>query len=142
MATLATLAYLALQIRQNTRSVRTATFQSSIDSINRINALIASDPAMARVFREGNENFDSLSDDERTQFNFLYLSYFHVFENMHFQGRQGTGAELWLSVGKDVGPILSTPGARNWWETNPYTFRSEFREYVEEAIKTAEGSSN
>jgi hypothetical protein len=77
---IASLVYLAIQIRQNTRSAREATWQSTLRDLQQFRALIAQDPEVARVYREGLRDLKSLNDDDRWRFGALMQFLYSVFE--------------------------------------------------------------
>ena len=70
-ATIATLIYLAAQIRQNTTTVAASTYESVFTGYNDLNAVILSDPELARILETGLDDPQSLQEDE--QFRFLLL---------------------------------------------------------------------
>ena len=139
VATIATLAYLALQIRQNTRAVRATSHQAATDSFNALNTLIAQDPSLARIYRVGREGLAGLTEDERTQFGFLFLAAFRVFETVYYQSKVGTLEDQLPAIERNsVAFLLGSPGGRQWWEENPFTFSPEFREHVDEQVRGLE----
>ena len=132
IATVATLIYLALQIRHNTQATRAASFHAISDSMNHVNVSIAQSPGLARIFVVGSTERGSLTEEERLQYDNVLLSYFHVFETMHYQARVGAGERnLLVAEERSLAALLSTPGVREWWAENPYAFGPEFRSYLE-----------
>jgi hypothetical protein len=132
IAVVASLVYLAIQIRQNTRAVRTATFQGVTDSFNHLNATIAHDQSLARIFRVGSADLSSLTEDEQVRFSFLFLGAFRIFETLYYQNKQGTAdPALWSAEVDTMVALLGGPGALEWWRSNPLSFTPEFRSYVE-----------
>jgi hypothetical protein len=131
VATVATLVYLAAQIRQNTRALRSSSFHGVTDSFNQINMRIANDESLARIFRLGSEDLAQLTDDERVRFGFMFLSAFRVFETLYYQDIQRIGeSQLWEAEKTTMVALLSGPGARVWWDSNPLSFTPSFREFV------------
>ena len=61
VAVIATLVYLALQIRQYALGMSSATFHSSMQGFNQINAMLVSNPALASMYDRGMESPSSLS---------------------------------------------------------------------------------
>jgi hypothetical protein len=53
LGVIASLVYLGIQIRQNTHSAREASWQSVLRDLQQFRSLIAQDPEVARVYREG-----------------------------------------------------------------------------------------
>ena len=132
IATVATLIYLALQIRHNTQATRSTSFHAISDSMNHVNVSVAQNPGLARIWLAGSADRSSLTDEERYQYDLVLLSYFHVFETMHYQARVGAGEKnLLVAEERSLAALLSTPGVREWWAENPYAFGPEFRSYLE-----------
>jgi hypothetical protein len=132
IATLATLVYLAVQIRQNTLATRAGSHHAITDVMNKVNHLVVGDAEVARIWASGRADRSALNDEERERFDTLLLSYFHVFDTLHYQARVGTGDnELLLAEEKGFAHLLSQPGVRAWWEENPYAFSPAFRSYME-----------
>jgi hypothetical protein len=138
IATIATLIYLAVQIRQNTQATRAASFHAVTDSMNHVNVAVAQDPALARVMSAGLKDRGGLRGEELQQFDNLMLSYFHVFETVHYQARVGAGERSLLEAEeRSLESLLAQAGVREWWADNPYAFGSEFRAYIDRFL--AEG---
>jgi hypothetical protein len=132
IATVATLIYLALQIRHNTQATRSTSFHAISDSMNHVNVSVAQNPGLARIWLAGSADRSSLTEEERYQYGLVLLSYFHVFETMHYQARVGAGEKnLLLAEERSLAALLSTPVVREWWAENPYAFGPEFRSYLE-----------
>ncbi|MBT6443350.1 MAG: hypothetical protein HOK61_13055 [Alphaproteobacteria bacterium] len=135
VAVLVTLIYLARQIKQNTEEIRSSNYHGITDSFNNLSQALAENAELAKVFRNGNENFDNLSDDEKTQFHFLMHATLRVMDVLHYQSRHGTGDQtLWDFEKHSIDAIFSTPGARSWWRWNPYSLSAEFTKYVDETV--------
>ena len=143
IAVVITLIYLALQIRQNTRATRAASFHAITDSFNHVNISLAQTPDLARIWLAGATERSSLSDEEKWQFDLICLSYFHVFETVHYQARVGAGeGGLVAAEERSLETLLATSGVREWWEENPYAFGLEFRAYLDRLLATGGGNEN
>ena len=131
VATIATLVYLAVQIRQNTQATRAASFHAITDSMNHVNVAVVQTPELARIWLAGAAERSSLTGEERHRYDMLLLSYFHVFETMHYQARVGAGeSRLLIAEQRSLESLLATSGVREWWAENPYAFDDEFRAYI------------
>ena len=131
-ATLATLLYLASQIRQNTRATRAVSFRGISDSMNHVNMAVSQQPELADIWVRGTADREALTPAERHRFDMTLLSYFHVFETMHYEAHAGTGERaLVIAEGRSMEALLATPGVRAWWADNPYAFGPEFRAEVD-----------
>ena len=141
LATIATLFYLASQIRQNTRATRAASFHGVTDSMNHVNVAVAQSPQLTQVWTTGVGDRASLTDEERHQFDLLLLSYFHVFETLHYQARMGAGeGDLLVAEERSLQFLLSNQGIWEWWNENPYAYGPEFREYISKMKAKSESS--
>ena len=133
---IATLLYLSAQIRQNTKAVQTGSHHGVTDSFNQLNAKIAEDERLARLFRLGLAEYDQLDPDDKISAAHLFLSYMRIFEVLYFQREAGTVEEkLFEAEERSLRHIFSQPGAISWWRSNPISFTSEFREYVEQFVE-------
>ena len=136
IAVVLTLGYLAVQIRQNTRAVRAASHHAVTDSFNRINAVIGADASVGRIVRIGRTGIDNLTEDEQVSLGYLYLSFFRVFETLHYQHEIGTVDEQsFQSEERSLYAALSYPGVREWWLVNTYGFSPGFRSHVDQVIR-------
>ena len=127
-----TLGYLAVQIRQNTRSAREATWHSVLGQLAQFRSLIAQDPEVARVYREGLRDVTSLNQDDRWRFGALMQSLYSIFE-MQFRTRSDRLFEYSLD---DLAWTGSRPGAREWWSKAKRLYSPEFRHFVDEVLES------
>jgi hypothetical protein len=135
IAVLVTLLYLARQIKLNTEEVRSSNYHGITDSFNTVNLAVAGNSELARIFRLGNEAYDELTDDEKTQFGFFMHSAFRVMDVLHYQSRHGTGDKtLWDFEKPTIDTMLSSTGSRKWWRARPYNFSEDFAAYVESNV--------
>ena len=111
LGVIASLVYLAVQIRQNTRSAREATSHSLLHDLQQFRSLIAQDPEVARVYREGLRDLRSLNDDDRWRFGALMQFIFSVFET----GFHARNVPLFHHQLDNLGWTASRPGARERW---------------------------
>ena len=135
LAVLVTLIYLARQIRLNTEEIRSSNYHGITDSFNSLSQALAESPELAKVFRKGNERFNDLNEDEKTQFHFLMHATLRVMDVLHYQSRHGTGDQtLWDFEKGSIDALFSLPGARAWWRWNPYNLSAEFTHYIETTV--------
>ena len=135
LAVLITLMYLARQIKLNTEEIRSSNYHGITDSFNSLSQALAENPELAKVFIDGNNDFDNLTDAEKTQFHFLMHATLRVMDVLHYQSRHGTGDQtLWDFEKSSIDALFSNPGARAWWKWNPYNLSAEFKAYVDEIV--------
>ena len=97
VAVVASLLYLASQIRQNSRLLRASTTAASSEVEIAVNTLIAQEPDVARSFRAGLAERDSLSEEDRERFDAVVEMWFQVFRQQHQFQQDGIGsADEWV----------------------------------------------
>ncbi len=130
-AVFATLVYLAVQIRQNTAALKASSHHAITDSFNAINVKIIEDPGTARLWRIGHTDLSRLDEDEQTQYAFLMIAYMRIFETLYYQREVGTMEEqLFLTEEKTLKWTVQQSGFVEWWDVNPISLSTEFRDYV------------
>lgn len=134
LAVIATLIYLAIQIRQNTNWLRSSVLASATEAYLAFNHLLGSNPAAARVFQVGLEDFERLSDDERRQFIILLRAFVASAQALFLQYRRGAlDPTVWESFRDSVLVLVQIPHVRAWWESRRMVFFEEFRRAIDEA---------
>jgi hypothetical protein len=131
LGVIASLVYLAIQIRQNTRSAREASWESVSRELQQFRALIAQDPEVARIYREGLRDLRSLSDDDRWRFGDLMQTIFTVSESQYRRRDSG----LFQHGLEDILWTAGRPGAREWWMKGRRVYSPEFQRFVDEALE-------
>lgn len=111
-----TLIYLALQIRQNTKTVRATGVATSGEIHSKLALILAQDSDARRVYFGGLEDYESLSEDERTQFEMLVvfvLGNLDTAINLHSHGAvEDESLEISLAL---LDFLVSKPGFRRYW---------------------------
>jgi hypothetical protein len=101
-----------------------------------INGWVVNDEQVARIFLLGSRDIDELSEEEDICFSFFLLSTFHVFETIFLQNRFGTiDRSIWDSEIGSLRYLVAKPGVTAWWNANPLSFSSDFREFVRHEIQ-------
>ena len=95
-----------------------------------LNAVVANNPELGRVFVAGCDDPSSLNEAEGIQFNFIFRAYVTHYLRMFRLHRQGVLArERWEFYGREAAQHFTTAGGRAWRanETNP-----AFRDFWDE----------
>ena len=117
---LASLIYLAIQIRHNSSSVDASTEDGVVSGFNEINLIIGSDAALSRIFTSGLTDPSELTNEEATQFSFLFSSYINQYSRLLILFRKGSfPKERWDTYAIELAYLISTPGGKEWKEGNP-----------------------
>jgi len=141
-AVVISLVYLAIQVRQNTRQIR------ENSEINRLmlqenfvsgqqDALLnlAQDPEFYRVWREGTQNSDGISDDDRERFGMLLYSQMYRYHLM-LQAKSVEPLEYKRAV-LQIKRLAQVPSFRVWWsrQRRYFEFDPDFCRVVDEQIR-------
>ena len=134
-ATLITLVYLAMQLRHNTKAINQNAERGITEAASRWRQNLIQYPEVAKLYRKGMREPESLDPDERLRFRMLLDD---LFDHWSFQSKSGTT----FAAGnrRHVAATLETPGGAAYWESERSRFPAEFVEYVDsiDARKTGE----
>ena len=113
LAVLVTLVYLSMQIRQNTKSVQAAAVDSVNSQVSRCREVIFADAEVANMFRRGNQDPASLSEDDAIRYRLLIHNIMLALSNSITQasvsGLSENRSEFELPI---LGRVLATVGGR------------------------------
>ena len=125
------LLYLARQISQNTRAMRrTAAHEAVVGMLNWFSHALA-DPDLTRIWTQGIEKLDNLSEDEIARFALLQFNLMKVAEDIHFQHLEGAmDPDLWAGWSEMFQQYLGAPGSQEYWERRRLLFSKRFQEWV------------
>ena len=145
VAVVVSLVYLAFQIRQNTRQIdentkaaQAAAFDSSIGHTFKARQAIAENADVARIYLEGSNDPDSLSDEDRVRYRLIVHNVLWSLWNMQSQSQVGElASETWNTQLATLRRIISTPGFRWFWENYSQEFGASFQGIVEDLTAEA-----
>jgi hypothetical protein len=133
VAVVLSLVYLAVQIRQNTQQVqeqcRTQRQNSLLGAraaFTEWRSFVIQDSTTVALWRKGSQALDLLTEDERTQMDFLLIDFFWAFATVWMQMSQGLADESFWEVARDNVVLYAGPGVREWWSNSPH--RNEYPE--------------
>ncbi len=134
LAVVGTLAYLAVQIRQsNTGAKIAAHLEMTRQYANFLDSLMEN-PALARVFREGNAGH-TLSDIDEELYRRLMSKCFWYFAAQHFQYAQKTlSEEEWHQPREMIRRVACRPGMKQWWDENKAAYTPPFVLFMDKEI--------
>lgn len=118
-AVFASLIYLAIQIRQNTKSNQASAVDAAMSGYAQINQVLT-DPLVASVYRRGNIDPSSLSDDELVQFLAIGRMLVNSWWKMLTLYRQGHFPhEQWVIITTEADQLLKSRGGQAIKESMP-----------------------
>lgn len=137
-----TLVYLAIQTRSISKQSKTEARYTFVAALGDINLQIAQNPQTASVWRNGLDDVNALTEDERMQF-FMFMGQYCNFWSVMFKlDKDGTLPEdQWVIVRNDLVSILGSAGGRHFWDHGGRdAFDDAFASFVDEAMKTGKRS--
>jgi hypothetical protein len=140
IAVVVSLVYLAFQIRQNTRQIdentkaaQAAAFDSSIAHTFKARQAIVENSDVARIYLEGSNDPDSLSDEDRVRYRLIMHNTLWSLWNMQSQSRVGDlASETWNAQLATLKRIISTEGFRWFWGNYSQEFGASFQKIVDD----------
>lgn len=137
IAVLASLIFVGFQMRQNTQAVKAAASQAHSANYHQLVSHIIEHADVARIWRRGLEQFDSLTDDERVRFLVFLSGAFRFFEATRLQWRHGQlDSEHWHNVESNVRDLAPHPGVKTYWTIRHHWHSIEFRGWFESLPQT------
>lgn len=144
IAVVASLVFVGMQVKSAVR-------QSSVDSYSTItslwtnftNATAANDQAW-RVFYEGIRDYDTLSDIDKSRFNFLIGMYFGIHDTVMVHEDLGVwkNPETYRRTLDEMYRMYRMPGVQSWWvHHRGRVFAPRVEEYLVQR-ELAEGKGN
>ena len=134
VAVIVSLLYLAIQIRQNSRMLKATALSATTEAYLSFNTLLASDPAAARVFQVGLEDFASLPEAEQRQFLNLLRTVFISHQHVYQQYENGLlDDEMWAQFLRASTGLLALPHVAAWWEDRKSTYTPQFVQALAQA---------
>lgn len=137
-ALLISILFVGYQIRQNTKAIKATSHHAITDSFNQINALVISDPKVARLWRVGIAGSAELSEDDAISFSMMALAYMRIFETLFYQYKNGTmDKKLFDAELNTLKWSAANPGFRVWWANNPISLSADYRDFINGLIAEA-----
>lgn len=124
---IATLVYLSAQIRHNNEQLRGAATSSVYEYQRTLTEMLSSDPELYKIALRGNEDLSSLDPWEQQRFAIWCIHETGMWEMCHRLLNQGALDEG-LYRGKEAYwlQLHSSPGRREWWETQAVMLNEHF----------------
>jgi hypothetical protein len=138
---IASLLYLALQIRQNSRTSKAEAVQAIQQAMVDLSMALASDPSWSEILENSRHSFLELSQEERTRLGYFWIALMRTTETLYHHYLNGNAdPSIWEAHAGGVAVNLRSRGFREWWQSVPYPFTSEFSRFVNDTMRTVEES--
>ena len=129
VAVIATLIYLAQQIKQQNASAKISMYESVVEGFNNVNASLADDERIARLFNTGLWHPDELTNDQASQFSWIVRRYMNQFLKVY--RLRGSGIfpdEDWSDYVSQAAFLANTPGGKLFIDGQGSAFRGFLEE--------------
>jgi len=139
VAVVISLAYLARQIRTNTKTIKTDAMQKAVEDRGSIAAIVFQKD-LAYVWRVGLNDYESLLDDEKTQFNSILLTMISSHMGLRGLHEDGSLDEGTFSIYEnDLACVMLCPGAMKWWNDVKHAYL-QWGGYIDGLLSRWEGA--
>ncbi len=137
LAVVVTLIYLALQIRHNTRAVRSSMHQDMNASTLRIAESLSDNESVGRIILKADEDYDSLTSEERIRFDAYAERVFGNFESVFYSYRNSMiEQDLWEAWESSYLNDISREAMRRFWQGQRPTHLRDFMDFVDQFYRT------
>ena len=93
---------------------------------------IVQDSEMARIFRVGQPDLESLTEDEQIRFITYFQLQFRTYEQMFYQDRMGLlDPEVWEARREAMLRFYRQPGVQTMWRLRRHSFSKSFRDLLD-----------
>lgn len=133
IAVVASLWYLAVQVHRSTRIAKLTAHDAAAAALRDVTKQFSENEEVARIWRVGLENLDSLSADDRARFYHVAFQFLKAMETIHFHYIYGLMDEqIWRGYWNLYRHYLAAPGLEYYWQRRGRELFSErFRTFAD-----------
>lgn len=131
--------YLAVQVHSSTRVAKVAAQDAAAASLREVTRPFAENAELARIWRIGLEDLQSLPAEEQARFFHCCYQFLKAFETIHFHQVHGLMDEqVWQGWCGLLQHYIGSPGMDHYWKLRPDLFSVRFREFIQKLERPAE----
>ncbi|HVI83403.1 MAG TPA: hypothetical protein VM717_11775 [Chthoniobacterales bacterium] len=135
----ASLWYLAVQVHRGTRIARLSAQDAATTALRDVTRPFAENPDVGRIWRNGLENLDGLTAEEKARFFHVAFQFLKAMETIHFHYIYGLMEEpVWRGWRNLYEHYLATPGLGFYWSVRHNLFSERFQEFIAGLSRPAE----
>jgi hypothetical protein len=124
--------YLGIQVHRSTRIAKLAAQDAAASALREVTAPFAENAELARVWRMGLENLQSLSAEEQARFFHSTYQFLKAFETIHFHHIYGLmDDQIFQGWSGLLRHYIASPGIDHYWRRRYYLFSKRFQTFVE-----------
>lgn len=133
IAVVVSLWYLAVQVHRSNRIAKLSAQEAATTALREVTRPFTENTEVARIWRAGLEDLDSLSAEETARFFHAAFQFLKAMETIHFHHVYGLMEEqIWRGWSNLYKHYLATPGLRFYWETRHDLFSERFQQFIRE----------
>jgi hypothetical protein len=123
--------YLAIQVHRSTRVAKLAAQDAAATSLREVTKPFAENADLARIWRIGLEDLQSLPAEEQARFFHSCYQFLKAFETIHFHHIHGVMDEqIWLGWCGLLRHYIASPGMEHYWKLRRDLFSARFQEFI------------
>jgi len=135
----ASLWYLAVQVHRGTRIAKLSAQDAATTALRDVTRPFAENPDVGRIWRNGLENLDGLTAEEKARFFHVAFQFLKAMETIHFHYIYGLMEEpVWRGWRNLYEHYLATPGLGFYWSVRHNLFSERFQEFIAGLSRPAE----
>jgi hypothetical protein len=125
--------YLAVQLRSSTRVARVAAMDAAAAALRDVTKPFMENAELARIWRTGLENLETLSPDEQARFFHAAHQFLKALETIHYHYVYGLlDPQLWAGWRDLLHHYIACPGIRFYLTRRSAVFSERFRTFISE----------
>jgi hypothetical protein len=131
--------YLAVQVHQSTRIAKLAAQDAAATSLREVTRPFAENADLARIWRKGLEDLQSLSAEEQARFFHCTYQFLKAFETIHFHHIHGVMDEqIWQGWCGLLQHYIASPGIEHYWKLRHDLFSVRFQQFIQTLDRPAD----
>ena len=137
LAILISLLFVGIQLKENTEATRSSTATSTIGTMTDWYVTMGTDAEASRSFWKFLAEPDSMLPEERLQHIYNLHGLLLTFQNSYYLSLEGTlDQRIPESLNQVLIGVKDQPGFHLYWNARKSIFFQEYREYVDEILKS------
>jgi len=133
IAVVVSVLYLAVQLRSSTRVARVAAMDAAAAALRDVTKPFMENAELARIWRTGLENLETLSPDEQARFFHAAHQFLKALETIHYHYVYGLlDPQLWAGWRDLLHHYVACPGIRFYLTRRNAVFSERFRKFISE----------
>lgn len=139
IAVVVSLWYLAVQVHRSTRVAKLRAQDAATTALRDVTRPFTENAEVARIWREGLEDLDSLTAEEKGRFFHAAFQFLKAMETIHFHYVYGLMEEqIWRGWSNLYRHYLASPGLAYYWQVRRDLFSERFQTFINKLELPAE----